>query len=110
MRQQTFCATIVFLQSIIYYTVRSPKLEHWLADENIRDSLRPCLSKDYVDLDPTFGSSVDEDFDNRQSGISKNSFCNIYLDWIQYCASRRDKVTAVIIFDSDIDRSESLYC
>jgi len=79
-------------QSIIYYTVRSTKLETWLENESIRDSLQPTLDKNYVDLDPTFASSVDEDYDHRLSGVSKNSFTNIYLDWIQYCASHRDKV------------------
>jgi len=82
------------LQSIIYYTVRSTKLETWLENESIRDSLRPTLDKNYVDLDPTFASSVDEDYDHRLSGVSKNSFTNIYIDWIQYCAAHRDKVDA----------------
>jgi len=79
-------------QSIIYYIVRSTKLETWLENESIRDSLHPTLDKNYCDLDPTFASSVDEDYDHRLSGVSKNSFTNIYIDWIQYCASHRDKV------------------
>ena len=72
--------------------MRSPKLETWLRSEAILDSLRPALDKSYVDLDPTFNLSVDEDFDHRLSGISKKSFCTVYLDWIQYCASRREQV------------------
>jgi len=82
-------------QSIIYYIVRSTKLETWLENESIRDSLHPTLDKNYCDLDPTFASSVDEDYDHRLSGVSKNSFTNIYIDWIQYCASHRDKVGSV---------------
>jgi len=54
--------------------------------------LQATLDKNYVDLDPTFSMNVDEDFDTRLSGVSKSSFCNIYLEWIQYCASRREKV------------------
>ncbi len=88
-----FCQYVVLrFQSIIYYTVRSPKLEQWLEEDGIQEGLRPTLSKSYVDLDPTFTSHVDEDYDHRLSGISKSSFCNIYLEWIQHCASRRGKV------------------
>ncbi len=81
------------LQSIIYYTVRSPKLEQWLEDSVIQEALTPTLERSYVDLDPTFNMHVDEDFDHRLSGITRNSFCSAYLDWVQYCASRRDKVS-----------------
>ena len=85
----------VFPQSIIYYTVRSPKLEQWLENDTIREGLRATLDKNHVDLDPTFNVAVDEDFDARLSGVSKNSFCSVYLEWIQYCASRRDKVSSL---------------
>jgi hypothetical protein len=68
------------------------KLDQWLENEAIREGLRPTLDKNYVDLDPTFAATVDEDYDHRLSGVSKISFTNIYLDWIQYCAARRDKV------------------
>ena len=74
--------------------MRSPKLEQWLEDSVIREALLPTLERNYVDLDPTFNMHVDEDFDHRMSGISRNSFCNAYLEWIQYCASRRDKVSS----------------
>ncbi|ELU16306.1 hypothetical protein CAPTEDRAFT_221096 [Capitella teleta] len=78
-----------YVKSIIYYTVRSPKLVQWLNDKTIRQELQPTLDKGYVDLDPTFTVLVDEDFDHRLSGVSKSSFCSVYLEWIQYCASRR---------------------
>ena len=74
--------------------MRSPKLEQWLEDSVIQEALLPTLERNYVDLDPTFNMHVDEDFDHRMSGISRNSFCNAYLEWIQYCASRRDKVSS----------------
>ena len=40
-------------------------------------------------MDATFNISVDEDFDYRHSGITRNNFCNVYLDWIQHCVQRR---------------------
>ena len=72
--------------------MRSPKLEQWLESAPIQDALRGTLEKNYVDLDPTFTMQVDEDYDGRLSGVSRDSFCNVYLSWIQYCTSRREKV------------------
>ncbi|XP_077448331.1 pecanex-like protein 3 isoform X1 [Stigmatopora argus] len=78
-----------YVKSIIYYVSRSPKLEEWLANEAIHEALRPCLAPNYVDSDPTFNLNIDEDYDHRASGITLASFCLIYVDWIQYCNSRR---------------------
>ena len=80
-------------QSIIYYTVRSPKLEEWLKSPAILEALLSIHSdKNFVDLDPLFNMNIDEDFDYRASGITRTSFCNIYHDWITFCAQRRENV------------------
>ncbi|XP_034034311.1 pecanex-like protein 3 [Thalassophryne amazonica] len=78
-----------YVKSIIYYVSRSPKLEEWLNNETIQEALRPCLGSNYVDSDPTFNLNIDEDYDHRASGITPTSFYMVYLDWIQYCSSRR---------------------
>ncbi|KAM4619872.1 pecanex-like protein 3 [Polymixia lowei] len=78
-----------YVKSIIYYVSRSPKLEEWLANETVQEALRPCLGPNYVDSDPTFNLNIDEDYDHRASGITPTTFCMVYLDWIQYCNSRR---------------------
>lgn len=80
-----------YVKSIIYYVTRSPKLEGWLASEGIQDALRPCTVPNYTDSDPTFNLNIDEDYDHRMAGVTLSSFCNVYLDWIQYCAGRREK-------------------
>lgn len=80
-------------KGIIYYVIASPKLEEWLANETMKDGLRGCGDRNYVDLDPTFNPNIDEDYDHRLAGISRDSFCAVYLSWIQYCNSRRAKVT-----------------
>lgn len=80
------------LQGIIYYVIASPKLEEWLANDTMKDGLRGCGERNYVDLDATFNPNIDEDYDHRLSGISRDSFCGVYLGWIQYCNSRRTKV------------------
>lgn len=58
----------------------------------MKDGLRGCGERNYVDLDPTFNPNIDEDYDHRLAGISRDSFCGVYLGWIQYCNSRRTKV------------------
>lgn len=90
-----FCA---LKQSIIYYVNRSSKLEDWLSNEAIQEALRPCLGSNYVDSDPTFNLNIDEDYDHRASGVTPSSFCMAYLDWIQYCNSRRQTVGAFQTF------------
>ncbi|ESO87723.1 hypothetical protein LOTGIDRAFT_127487 [Lottia gigantea] len=80
-----------YIKSIIYYTVRSPRLVEWLDNSSIMEALQTTTNEDYVDLDPTFNIHVDEDYDPKLSGISRTSFCRVYHSWIQYCVSRRDK-------------------
>lgn len=83
--------TTYYVKGIIYYVVASSKLEEWLANETMKDGLRGCRERNYVDLDPTFNPNIDEDYDHRLAGISRDSFCGVYLGWIQYCNSRRAK-------------------
>ncbi|XP_034952503.1 pecanex-like protein 1 isoform X2 [Chelonus insularis] len=80
-----------YVKSIVFYVIKSPKLKQWLDNTDITDALKPTLEKNFVDLDPVFNMNVDEDFDFRASGISRSSFCNVYLDWIQFCAVKVDK-------------------
>ena len=55
----------VLFQSIIYYTIRSNKLDEWLNSSTIRDALKANSDKNFVDLDPLFNMNIDEDFDFR---------------------------------------------
>ncbi|KYQ56080.1 Pecanex-like protein 1 [Trachymyrmex zeteki] len=80
-----------YVKSIIFYAVKSPKLKQWLENPDIIHALKPTLDKNFVDLDPVFNVKIDEDFDFRASGITRSNFCNVYLDWIQYCAGKQDK-------------------
>ncbi|XP_067152638.1 pecanex-like protein 1 isoform X1 [Apteryx mantelli] len=83
--------TTYYVKGIIYYVTTSPKLEEWLANETMQEGLRLCTDRNYVDVDPTFNPNIDEDYDHRLAGISRESFCVIYLNWIEYCCSRREK-------------------
>nr|CAD7264278.1 unnamed protein product [Timema shepardi] len=80
-----------YVKSIVFYAVRSLKLEEWLISPTILEALEPTLDKNFVDLDPVFNMNIDEDYDFRASGVTRNSFCNVYLDWIQYCAIKNNK-------------------
>lgn len=64
----------------------------------MQEGLRLCADRNYVDVDPTFNPNIDEDYDHRLAGISRESFCVIYLNWIEYCSSRRAKVEFVYLF------------
>ncbi|KAA0718171.1 Pecanex-like protein 1 [Triplophysa tibetana] len=83
--------TTYYVKGIIYYVIASPKLEEWLANEVLLEGLKSCEERNYVDLDPTFNPNIDEDYDHRLAGISRDSFCSVYLLWIQYCNSRRER-------------------
>lgn len=75
--------------------VRNPKLEQWLASGPIQDALQHTLGRQFVDLDPIFNFNLDEDFDFRAVGITRSSFCYVYLKWINYCVDmRRDAAPA----------------
>ncbi|XP_016982361.1 protein pecanex [Drosophila rhopaloa] len=78
-----------YIKSIIYYVVRNPKLEQWLASGPIQDALQHTLGRQFVDLDPIFNFNLDEDFDFRAMGITRSSFCYVYLKWINYCVDMR---------------------
>ena len=56
--------------------------------------LEHTTSPGFVDVDPIFNMNIDEDYDFRASGITRNSFCNVYFEWIKYCVQQRDKVSS----------------
>lgn len=59
--------------------------------KSIEDALKSTLDRTFVDLDPIFNHNLDEDFDFRASGITRSSFCSVYMEWIQYCYSKRNE-------------------
>lgn len=81
-----------YVKGVIWYCTRSPKLEEWLSSRSILSALQGVAERSFVDLDPVFNINIDQDFDFRAEGITRSSFCSVYLDWIQFCASKREKV------------------
>ena len=82
---------LYYIKSIIYYTVRSPKLMEWLENADILAAIRKTCDKNFDDVDPIFNANIDEDYDFRCKAITRNSFCNVYLSWIQHCCQARDR-------------------
>lgn len=81
-----------YVKSVIYYVTRSPRLEDWLTNPSIVEALQSMSSdRSFADLDPVFNINIDEDYDYHVPGITRFSFCSVYLSWIKYCAGRREK-------------------
>lgn len=51
------------------------------------------MGRQFVDLDPIFNHNLDDDYDFRATGVTRSSFCSIYLDWIQFCYSKRTPIS-----------------
>ena len=83
----------IALQSVIFYAVQSPKLDQWLRSDVLREQLKSVHDPQYTDIDRVFYQNIDEDYDLRHGGISKTTYLNCYLAWIQYCALRKDPVS-----------------
>lgn len=64
-------------------------MDEWLTSTSIQDALQHTLSRQFVDLDPIFNFNLDEDFDFRAVGITRASFCYVYLSWINFCYDKR---------------------
>ncbi|XP_065348077.1 pecanex-like protein 1 isoform X3 [Cloeon dipterum] len=79
-----------YVKSIIYYAMKSSRLEEWLKLPSILESLKEMSNRHFVDLDPVFNMNIDDDYDYVASGITRNSFCNVYLKWIQFCSRKRE--------------------
>lgn len=81
------------LQSIIYYMVTSPKLLSWVENEPLLKSLQAFAKWHHIERDlAMFSSNTDDDYVPCLQGITRASFCNVYLEWIQHCAQRRPQV------------------
>ncbi|XP_044070859.1 pecanex-like protein 1 isoform X2 [Siniperca chuatsi] len=80
-----------YLKSIMYYLVHSPKLSTWLKDATIQEALQSYTKWHHIERDPqVFSVKIDEDYVHCLQGVTRASFCNVYLEWIQYCAGKME--------------------
>ncbi|XP_066239383.1 pecanex-like protein 2 isoform X2 [Saccopteryx leptura] len=93
-----------YIKSIIYYMVTSPKLLSWIKNEALLKSLQPFAKWHYIERDlAMFNINTDDDYVPCLQGITRASYCNVYLEWIQYCAQKRQEPSKTL--DSDEDSS-----
>ncbi|KAF7253650.1 Pecanex-like protein 2 [Varanus komodoensis] len=82
-----------YVKSIIYFTASSPKILHWLRDDSFQKILQPFSKWHYIERDlAMFSINIDDDYVPCLQGITRASFCSVYLDWIQFCAAKRIEV------------------
>uniref|UniRef100_A0A8C7KYE7 Pecanex-like protein n=1 Tax=Oncorhynchus kisutch TaxID=8019 RepID=A0A8C7KYE7_ONCKI len=83
-----------YLKSIIYYLIESLKLQTWIKDPSITKALVSYTKWHHIERDPAvFSIKIDEDYVHCLQGVTRASFCNIYLEWIQYCANKLEEVS-----------------
>ncbi|XP_054154307.1 pecanex-like protein 1 [Oppia nitens] len=82
---------IYYVKSVIYYCIKSKSLDKWITNNEIKEANNCVKEQNFVELDPIFNASVDEDYDFRSSGITRSSFGSVYLDWIVYCLRQKVK-------------------
>uniref|UniRef100_A0A672SR85 Pecanex-like protein n=1 Tax=Sinocyclocheilus grahami TaxID=75366 RepID=A0A672SR85_SINGR len=88
-----------YLKSIIYYLVINPKMQIWVKDQSIQEALQPYTKWHQIEKDPAvFSMKIDEDYVHCLQGVTRASYCNVYLQWIQYCANKLEEPV-----DSDED-------
>lgn len=80
-----------YVKSMIFYAIRSPKLEEWLNSAVIMKALLPMQDRNFVDLDPVFNINIDEDFDLSACGMTRSMFCHVYSEWITFCVEKTEK-------------------
>uniref|UniRef100_A0A4W4E8H4 Pecanex-like protein n=1 Tax=Electrophorus electricus TaxID=8005 RepID=A0A4W4E8H4_ELEEL len=81
-----------YLKSIIYYLVINPKLQVWLREQAAHETLQPYSKWHHIERDPAvFSVKIDEDYVHCLQGVTRASYCNVYLEWIQHCASKMDE-------------------
>ena len=64
----------------------------WLASEDISNGLAEFHKPNFVEKESTFNQNIDEDYEIRHQGVTRNSFFNYYSDWIMHCVGCRNDV------------------
>ncbi|XP_029388530.1 pecanex-like protein 2 isoform X3 [Mus pahari] len=94
-----------YVKSIIYYMATSPKLVSWVKNESLLKSLQPFAKWHHIERDlAMFNINIDDDYVPCLQGITRASYCNVFLEWIQYCAGKRQELSKTLEHvDSDED-------
>jgi len=97
-------------QSIIFFLIHSPKLSTWLKDDAIQEALQSYTKWHHIERDPqVFSVKIDEDYVHCLQGVTRASFCNVYLEWIQHCAGKMETVHHLRIILSNFSNEQHLF-
>ncbi|KAM3719263.1 Pecanex-like protein [Dirofilaria immitis] len=101
----------LYVKSIIFYALNSPKFMQWIRLPNILCALRPIETNNrYVDLDPMFSAANDEDFDINLMGVSRQSFTELYQNWILHCVEQHAQQNADLDAEKNITNRINAFC
>ncbi|XP_018017369.2 pecanex-like protein 1 isoform X1 [Hyalella azteca] len=81
-----------YIKSIIFHVSRHVRLYNWLSDSTIVARLAALNEPTWADLAPTFHPKIDADYDHKENGITRASFCNAFKPWIDFCMAEREAV------------------
>ena len=57
------------------------------------EALQAYTKWHHIERDPAvFSVKIDEDYVHCLQGVTRASFCNVYLEWIQYCTGKQEEV------------------
>ncbi|ELK34153.1 Pecanex-like protein 2 [Myotis davidii] len=91
-----------YVKSIIYYLVTSPKLLSWTKDAALLTALQPFAKWHHIERDlAVFNINIDEDYVPCLQGVTRASYCSVYLEWIQHCARRTQEASQTLDSDED---------
>ena len=74
---------------MVFYCVRNKKLKSWLSDDSLMGQLEELEKGSYVDYDTVFRPVTDKDYDLTLGGVTRESFCQSYHEWLVCCNLRR---------------------
>ncbi|XP_059533758.1 pecanex-like protein 2 isoform X1 [Myotis daubentonii] len=91
-----------YVKSIIYYLVTSPKLLSWIKNASLLTALQPFAKWHHIERDlAVFNINIDEDYVPCLQGVTRASYCSVYLEWIQHCARRTQEASQTLDSDED---------
>lgn len=68
-------------------------MQIWVKDQSMQETLQPYTKWHHIEKDPAvFSMKIDEDYVHCLQGVTRASYCNVYLEWIQYCANKLEEV------------------
>eukprot|EP01105_Mastigella_eilhardi_P001802 TRINITY_DN1217_c0_g1_i5.p1 TRINITY_DN1217_c0_g1~~TRINITY_DN1217_c0_g1_i5.p1 ORF type:complete len:898 (+),score=189.30 TRINITY_DN1217_c0_g1_i5:1201-3894(+) len=79
-----------YVQSLVFYVIRSPSLVQWLSNEDLLLGLE-MFHDGFADIDTLFHPQIDEDYDVSVNGITLSSFSAVFGGWVDFCVAKQKR-------------------